>query len=278
VESSRDVAAWLDSIVAYNRTRVREGVVAEADLIRAEVERDRVLAESAMQEADLARARAELDTFLGDSTGRDRATRVSYPSAPLRLPNASNMERPDVRSSRERLRASEAGIGLERSMLIRQLGATIGAKQMMGSTSMIAGVSLPIPFFDQNRGEVGRATAERDAALLELTASRRMAAGQLAGVGEAARILTERAAAMTARGDSGYLARAEQAKRITLGAYREGAVPLLQVLDAARAWNEARLAYYDLLFAQHQSALELLFASGVDLRSAAEQLDNPTVR
>jgi outer membrane protein TolC len=132
--------------------------------------------------------------------------------------------------------------------------------------------------FEQNSGEIARATAERDAAAFELGASARSARSQLSGAIEAARLLTERASTMSMGADSGYLARADQARRIALGAYREGAVPLIQVLDAARAWNDARLAYYDLLFAQHQSVLELLFASGVDLRTAAQRLNTPTVR
>ena len=46
VESTRDVVNWLDSVVTYDRSRVNEGVAAEADLIRAELERDRMVAEA----------------------------------------------------------------------------------------------------------------------------------------------------------------------------------------------------------------------------------------
>ena len=41
VNAARDLTAWLDSVVAYNRARVEQGAAAEADLIRAELERDR---------------------------------------------------------------------------------------------------------------------------------------------------------------------------------------------------------------------------------------------
>jgi cobalt-zinc-cadmium efflux system outer membrane protein len=163
-------------------------------------------------------------------------------------------------------------------MLLRQLGATIGTKQMMGTTSMIAGVSFPLPVFERNRGEIARATAERDAAALDLEASTRTARAQLSGAVAAARLLTERAAALTASADTGFLARAEQARRIALGAYREGAVPLIQVLDAARAWSDARMTYFDLLFAQHESILDLLYASGADLRAALTSMPSPQPR
>jgi cobalt-zinc-cadmium efflux system outer membrane protein len=135
----------------------------------------------------------------------------------------------------------------------------------MGTTSMIAGLSLPIPLFDANRGDVQRASAERDAAAFELANQERMTSSEVIGAFEAARVLTERATILARGGPDSFLARADEARRIALGAYREGAVPLFQVIDAARTWGDARLAYYRTLFAQHQSVLALLAAEGTDL-------------
>jgi cobalt-zinc-cadmium efflux system outer membrane protein len=153
-------------------------------------------------------------------------------------------------------------------MLFRDAGATLGAKQMMGTTSMIAGLSIPFPLFDQNRGEVARATAERDVARYDLVAQERAAYADAAGAAAAARLLAERAMALGAGGPDSFLARADEMRRITLGAYREGAVPLLQVLDAARTWGDARLTFYRTLYAQHQAALALVVATGGDLFTA----------
>jgi cobalt-zinc-cadmium efflux system outer membrane protein len=152
-------------------------------------------------------------------------------------------------------------------MIVREIGATFGAKRAAGQTSMVAGVSLPLPIFDPNRGEIARASAERDAAQFELAARERTASAELAGAYDAARLLTERAA-LLARGANGrppLLARADEGRRIALGAYREGAVSLLQVIDAARAWGDARLAFYQTLYAQHESVAALLVARGDDL-------------
>jgi cobalt-zinc-cadmium efflux system outer membrane protein len=142
--------------------------------------------------------------------------------------------------------------------------------------SMMGGVSLPLPLFDQNRGELARARAERDAAAFDLAARERTARAELLGAEAAARILTERAGVLAARDSSGrvaaYLTRADEARAIALGAYREGAVLLLQVLDAARAWGEARVAYYRTLYAQHEAVLALLVARGDDLAVALPTL------
>lgn len=267
VATSRDLSAWLDTVVIYNRSRVKEGATSEADLIRSELERDRAAADAAIAEAELAQARAELAGFLGGSRA-DARVQVAAADAPLAMPALTTSgvsTRGEVRAARERLAATNAGITAERRMLIRQLGATIGTKRMAGSTSMIAGVSLPIPLFDANRGEVQRATAERDAAAFELANQERVTASEIAGACEAARVLTERANVLARGGTNGFLARADEARRIALGAYREGAVPLFQVIDAARTWGDARLAYYRALYAQHQSVLGLLAAQGSDL-------------
>jgi outer membrane protein TolC len=73
---------------------------------------------------------------------------------------------------------------------------------------------------------------------------------------------------MAGAGPDGLLARADEMRRIALGAYREGAIPLIQVLDAARAWGDTRLTFYRTLYAQHQMVLALIVANGGDLFTA----------
>jgi cobalt-zinc-cadmium efflux system outer membrane protein len=307
VDVARDLASWLDTLVSYDAKRVDQGAAAEADLIRSQLERDRALADQAIDEAELARARAQLSSYLGDVHSADRhlslAIVVSAGSTPLPLAlaerdgqsgetfdprnahpdsvsamNAGNADgRPDVIAARERTIASRAAIASERTMLFRQLGATFGVKQSAGTSSMIAGVSLPIPLFDQNRGEVARAQAERDIADYVLADRERTASAEVRGALEAARVLTDRAMLLTGASTTGassrppsFLARADDARRIALGAYREGAVPLIQVLDAARAWGEARRAFYQTLYAQHESVLDLLTAEGIDINAALD--------
>jgi cobalt-zinc-cadmium efflux system outer membrane protein len=298
VEAAHDLASWLDTVVAYNRNRVREGVTAEADLIRSELERDRTGAEATMQEADAIRSRATLAAYLGDSPVALSNVVVAIEDEPLTfasesiaptvlvaagarsvmrkesndaqdsitaaIVNRALTSRPEMRAARERVAGAGAGIATEHAMLVRQLGLTLGTKQSGGTTSLVAGLSLPFPILDQNRGEIARATAERDAAQFELAAQERTVRAEVSGAYYAARILTDRAKALAQR-SNGYLARADEARRIALGAYREGAVPLIQVLDAARAWGDARVAYYRILYAQHESVLELLVAQGDDL-------------
>ena len=297
VDIARDLATWLDTVVAYNRVRVEEGATAEADLIRSQLERDRTAAEVSTQEADLARARAVLAAFLGDvpNVTTLMTIDVALDDAPLALPFAASVSpssspptaavsdtniveralvrRPQLRAAHERVSAATAGITSGRTMLFRQVGATLGTKQSAGTTSLVAGVSVPLPLFDQNGGEGARAIAERDASRFELAAEERSTRAEVLGAYAAARVLTDRATQLAARSDGSptYLARADEARRIALGAYREGAVPLISVIDAARAWGEARLTYYRTIIAQHESVLTLVAAIGDDIASALPQ-------
>ena len=286
VATTRDLVVWLDTLVAYNRSRAQQGVAAEADLIRSQLERDRAAADATIQDAELAQAKAELSTFVGVSPASVALFSIAVDERPLVLPQGvipsvsspsmlgvtggatlqsqALMGRAEVRAARERVAAANAGVSSEYTMIFRQLGATFGTRQRAGATSAIVGLSLPIPLFDSNRGEIARASAERDAATYELAAQVQSVSAQVSGAYEAARLLTERTTAM-ASDTSGFLGRADDARRIALGAFREGAVPLFQVIDAARAWGEARLSYYRLLYAQHQGVAALVFAEGGDL-------------
>jgi cobalt-zinc-cadmium efflux system outer membrane protein len=268
VDATRSLAQWFDTVVTYNSVRVREGVTAEADLIRSELERDHVLNDLAMAESGLARARADLQTFFSNRS--QAALYVDIDSLPVKsvVTDLTNRAaRPEVVAARERMVASEAGTAAERRMLLRDLGAMVGTKNAAGSGSLIVGFTLPFPLLDQNRGSITAARAERDVAQSELEHEQRNADADLIGAESAARILSERVATFGS-GRFSHLARAEDARRIALGAYREGGTSLLQVIDAARAWKEARNSYFETLFAQHLAVIRLLVAEGVDVLDA----------
>lgn len=267
---SRDLAAWLDSLVAYNRARVREGVAAESDLIRSEVERGRAGASAALMVAELAHARADLAQFLPDGAAQTASLVVAVPNRPLPLPAESPAVavNPELRAARERAAGAASGLTTERLSIIRQVDATIGTKHMGGATAVVVGASLPFPLFDQNRGEMARASGERAAAQQELIAAERRIRADVAAAQSAADALTASAAALStpvAGGAPDFLQKADEGRRIALGAYREGAAPLMQLLDAARAWGEAHIAFAQLIAAQRDSVFELLASLGIDL-------------
>jgi outer membrane protein, heavy metal efflux system len=102
------------------------------------------------------------------------------------------------------------------------------------------GVSLPIPLFNRDHGEIALATANRDRARLELESARRESAAEIA------RATRELSAALTrARRDSAMLDAADRVAARSLVAFAEGASGLASVIEAQRSARDARGQYLD---------------------------------
>ncbi len=279
VTTADDLQQQLSALVAYNQARVREGKTAEGDLIRTQVERDRVAASATLERVELARAWAGLSPYLESSGTATSAPRmqtvfIDGERAPATSVNNKTLDeylraardtRPDVRAARARVESSRAQVSYQQRLSLRQLSATFGSKRTAGVTSMITGLSLPFPLFDRNRGEVTRATAALSAAEQELQWAERIAEADVRAAFDAASLLDQQASQLR----DGFLTRAEESRRIALEAYQLGGVTLLQVLDASRTLGEARQMYYRIVFGQRVAEYELRAALGDSLAPAS---------
>jgi cobalt-zinc-cadmium efflux system outer membrane protein len=268
-ETQSENRAALNRLAEYNRARVAEGATAEVELMRVQIEIDRAGLEAAVADAELARARVELRSFLGSQGPSDlTALHVStapaalLPDAPLpslaSLLTLARSQRSELTAARAHIDAAVAETDYQRRLLVRQLGATVGFKQSAGTSSLIAGVSLTLPLFDRNAGEVQRTTGERLAAEREMDALARAVETEV----ESAYQATERLSAALGGSPRTLVERAVELQRLTLAAYQEGGATLLQVLDATRTLSDARFTYFRTAFAARESLLELSISSG----------------
>lgn len=264
VDALGNVRLWLDSLVEYTRARVREGAAAEVDLIRLEVEHGRAETELALARVDLARAQARLSTFVG-SDSISIAIQIDSAAPISTIANSDLVARatssaPSLQAAQARADAARAGLAVERSRMVRELGVMAGVKTMEGTRTLMAGFSLSLPLFDQNRGEIQRADARQRMVTFEREAVTREVIADVTALHAAYVALSNQLASM----QGSLLRRAEEARRVAQGAYREGATSIVQVLDAARALSEARHIYHRALFARQMSLIELNAALGVD--------------
>lgn len=262
--ASSDVQLWLDSLVRYTEVRVQEGAAAEVDLLRVQLERDAAATEVALGRIEVARADALLAAFVDiDSITTVFADSTDIPPVFPALDHVveiARLLRSDLAAARSRVAAAQASRAFEQSAVFREANGMLGEKSTAGVRSFMAGIMIPLPLFDQNRGEINRASSELRAQQQETVWMERQIVADVAGALEAARTLSQQMRALQA----GYLRRAEDARAITLSAYREGAVPLMQVLDASRALANARQLFYRTLIAQRLSVLELHAAIGAE--------------
>lgn len=133
--------------------------------------------------------------------------------------------------------AAARRIRVERIRAIPDVTASVGFRRFEGddATAVVAGVSIPFPIFDRNRGNVSAAQADLsgaearlNAARLEAEAAARSGSARL-GAAEA-RLLASREGERTA----------EEAYRLTRIGYEGGKLDLVELLSAQRALSDAR--------------------------------------
>jgi cobalt-zinc-cadmium efflux system outer membrane protein len=117
------------------------------------------------------------------------------------------------------------------------------------------GLSLPLPLFNRDHGEIALATANRDRAKLELELARRESTAAIA------RASRELDAAMTrARRDHTLLDAADRVAARSLVAFAEGASGLASVIEAQRSARDARGQYLDDLAAANTAVATVRLA------------------
>ena len=279
-QSARDAARenrdGLQQVVEYVAARIAQGASAEGDGIRAQTERDKADVDLTLAEVELLRAQASLRPWLGLDAGPIAALRVAPPdtaAAAAALPPFSEFSahalaaRPDLLASRAKREAADRAVALERRRAYGQLGASLGLDRSDNVNALVAGVSVTVPVFDRNQGAIRRAAGEQASADADARWLERTVVADLEGAYEATARLTAQAAALQPT----FVQRAEESRQIALGALREGAATLLQVLDASRALTDARLTYARAQVAAGQSLFELRVMAGYDARTVASQ-------
>src|SRR5262249_30142946 len=122
--------------------------------------------------------------------------------------------------------------------------------------------SLPLPLFDHNQGAVAHATAEIEAANLELAAALGEARAE---VQRASRVLTKRREALATL-EKEVVERMPALRTMAEDAYREGSSSILELLDAFRSLKELKLHHLEALENVAQAEAELISAAALDQR------------
>ena len=252
----------MDEIVRYHKERVDAGAMRGIDLIRVQIERDRLLLalEAARRESVLSR----IDLFR--QMGRTPDPGVSLAdsldsTAPLQTESLVVVlaARADVAAAQESVTAAEADVRLQRAMGVPDLDLLGGYKRNSGYNTAYTSLQIPLAFRNRNQGEVARAEATVRLAKdrlqqLELSVGADVAAAQEAYTHQQA-VVHDILPDMRAR--------AKQNLAIMDDAYRTGGVDLLRYLDAERTAFDVEVTALRTLAEFQQAGLRLQLAYGV---------------
>ena len=262
---SRDLlqqeVASFERVVQFHRDRAREGAAPEVDLLRIELERDRLAASARTLALEAERARIALFREMG-KTEFPPVEFVDTPETPRPVAALTIEEvlerRPEMRISRAAIEQARANLRLQQANAKIDPEVQFGYKRTTGFNTFYSAVQIPLPIGNRNQGQIEAAVADTKVAESSLAATAVLVRSELetatADYESRQKLLAETLRPMRERADEVF--------RIADAAYREGGSDILRLLDAERTKIETQLAYTRTLFELQQSAVAVATAQG----------------
>jgi cobalt-zinc-cadmium efflux system outer membrane protein len=261
VKLLEDDMTAVHDMVRYHKERVEAGAMRGADLLRMQIERDRLVVSLEAARRDLTLTRIEL--FRQMDRPLDPQVQLADPIdnlAPIQSQTIATVlaARADVAAAREAVTAAHAEVKLQKALGVPDLDLLGGYKRNSGANTLYGGVQIQLPLSNRNQGEVQRAEANL-----------RLAQDQLQQVEMSVR-------ADIASAEEGYSrqreivqhvlpemrSRAHQNLAIMNDAYKTGGIDLLRYIDAERTDIDVEASALRSLADFQQSALRLTLAYG----------------
>jgi outer membrane protein, heavy metal efflux system len=231
--NAREIARVATILVDEGREPPLRGIRARSAAAQAAAELEAARAEETA-------ARGTLAGLFGVSTAPEAVTGGLLDLEPVTIDPEQSLE---VRlAEAERLRAeAEVGSQVAQGRLDPAVGLGVRHVRETGDFALVGGVSMPLPIFDRNQGNVEAARS-----------SVRAAEASLAGAMANARVRTqnaiiavEAAEARVRALEGAAVPEAAEALRLAQLSYQEGRASLLELLDAQNAHRTAQLALVD---------------------------------
>lgn len=223
--------------------QVAAGKVSPIDATRARLAAVDATTELSAANAELAIARTRLGALVGRpgdtlvlASGQDPAPPALKPLAALLADAAQALP---VQRARGQLAAQEAQTQVERAARLPDLTLSVGSQKIddVARRQAVVGVSLPLPLFNRNEGNLLAALRRSDKARDEVAAAETAAVSEL-GMAYTRYEQARNEAAML-RAD--VIPSAQSAYELTLKGFEHGRFAFLDVLDAQRTWARVQL-------------------------------------
>ncbi len=259
----------LDDIVAYDAGRVQKGATPEAELIRIQLESDRLKAQARLAAEQARRSLITLYREMGATAFPDSvvfADRIDDLTE-IQPPDLQTVlrDRPEMRAAREGVKQAEANFDLQHANAVPdpQLMAGYkrfsGSKPFTGQNTLFFGFQVPLPIFDRNQGQIAAAQAKvmgaKDAVTDQEIAIRAEVESALSDYESRRQALLKVLPRMAKR--------AAMSEQIAAGAYRLGGADLLRFLDATRLDIETQVLLVQTFIDYHVSVVNVELVTGM---------------
>ncbi len=261
-------------ILRVNGIRLKLGDISATDFTRIEVESLKAQGDQDQAKALLNQARADLLLLLGwpENSMEISAVEMWPEAAPViakagqdQLVEQALQRRPDLQASRVRIEQAGKMLTLANRLAIPDVTVSAFYQRDPGNfftDSGGVGVSVPLPLFYRQEGEISRARVGLNSAELALKQTEQ---GVQAEVMKAL-AAWQSADAIAQRFETAVVKRIETLRKAQEIAYQKGAVGLLDLIDAERNYKAMMLDYYTALANRSNAWADLLMAYGEEVK------------
>lgn len=252
----------VDSVVIINKVRLKNQVVTETDYYRTQLLSKQYTLQYTTAKQELNNKVKELMLALGTTDSISVKNDEVFPPAVTQsfkeLLDQASKERTDLKLAVSQMAASESNIKLQKSMAIPQPQA--GLIYNPQNTVPYAGiyVTIDLPFFDRNQGEIKKSQYLKQQAEQQYTAVQQQVNTELSTAYNSYRTQQQNI--------EGYKAVLKQSSDILSNvkyAYLKGGTTVIDFLEAQRSWLDVQQQYNDALYLYHQSYIQLLYSTGL---------------
>ena len=235
----------LDEVERLQRLRLEKGDISELELTRIQVQRYAFERDAADARQAIDSARIRLRTLVGADVVSPTFTamgELGYRDVPLdrtELLRAALDARPDLRAAEAGRAKARADQALARANAWLDVSPLIEYQRIGPDNRFGFGVSIPLRLFDHNQGEIARTGAE----IARADELRQATALQVLSDVDTALSVVRTESKKVGLLQSIYLPKAQSARDTIEFAYRRGAVPLLDFLDAQRTYRETAVEH-----------------------------------
>ena len=256
--ATQDLASYQQT-VDLSSEQYKAGAISESDLLKIKLQLLQFQMDVSQAQLNLVQAYASLRALLGYDAlpaGYDVVGELAY--EPLKL-NQEDLQlkalqlRPDYVAAQQSVTAAQSQYSLAKANGKRDLTTTFDYTHVSSLNAAGLTLSIELPFFDRNQGEIARTNYVIAQAQETKTATEQGVMTDVANAYEAFKTGDQVVQLYL----SGYLKQAQDSRDISEYAYKRGAASLLDFLDAERSYRATQLAYRQAL-ATYMLAIEQL--------------------
>jgi len=263
----------VDSLLSLARTtmvfterRVEAGAAMAIDLVRSETALQENELEKRCLETEYLLARKNLAVLWGDPTDVDWEPVETFVCAPLEISSEEIRlaadDHPNLQILEKNIRLIEEERSVERSAAFPNLSLGAGFLRDNGADEFVSVIqaSVSLPMFNRNQGAVSKKSFEIEQAYQLLYGERLTRWAEVERVMGEIAILTERIQTL----EGSILPNSEQILKVLMDHYQQGAVGILEVLDAQQSLMEKWIEHAEDLSERASLAGELMTLTGTE--------------